>query len=129
MGHDSRILDRLFKAAEVLPDNVVTLRVLVDELEVSYRPADALPYAERLARIAERQRSANPGRQLETELWVLGKIRYLAGDKEGATQHWKTLPFYQRPSGEDTLKLYVEGCERRLRQYEQDNARNQNTHE
>jgi tetratricopeptide (TPR) repeat protein len=117
-GRDDRILQYLFKAVEVLPDNVATVRALVDELESFHRPAEALPYVERMARLVRQRASQNPEYKAEVDLWTVGKIKYLAGDKEGAIAHWRTLPFYYRKDGEDLLKLYIEGCERRLAQYE-----------
>jgi hypothetical protein len=116
-GRDHRILDRLFKAVEILPENIATLTAVVDELEGFHRPSDALPFAERLAHIAKEQQSTNPGRKRDLERWILGKIKYLAGGKAEAIAYWRTLPFYQRPDGEGLLTLYIEGCERRLAQY------------
>jgi hypothetical protein len=49
-------------------------------------------------------------------------MRYLSGDKAGAIEFWRSLPFYKEPDGEDKLKLYIDGCERRLVQYEQHKA-------
>jgi hypothetical protein len=120
-GRDDRILERMFQAVEVLPENIATLEALVDELEGFHRPAEALPFAERLAQIAQNDRAMNPGHLREVELWKLGKIRYLAGEKAQAIEYWRTLPFYQRPDGEERLKLYIDGCERRLAQYAERN--------
>jgi hypothetical protein len=106
-GQDHEILGFFFKAVEELPDNPATLDALVENLESFHRPADALPFAERHAQV-----DSSP-----TVQWMLGKIKYLSGDKTGAIEFWKTLPFYLREDGPDTLKLYTEGCERRLAQY------------
>src|SRR5262249_60656239 len=106
-GQDSEILGFFFKAVEELPDNPATLDALVDNLESFHRPADALSFAERHARV-----DSSP-----TVQWRLGNIKYLSGDKTGAIEFWKSLPFYQREDGPETLKLYIEGCERRLAQY------------
>ena len=114
MGRDSRILDRLKAAVEILPENIVTLRALVDELEGFNRMEEAIPYAERLAQTARALHAVDFGH--EAEMWKLGKIRYMAGQKTQAIEYWRTLPFYQRPDGESQLNLYIEGCERRLAQ-------------
>lgn len=107
MGRDGNIEKHLLKAVEALPDNPATLRAIVEHLESFHRPGEALPYAERLAQVS----------QGEVPRWMLGQIKYLSGDKAGAIKYWQSLPFYQRANGPATLKLYVEGCERRLAQY------------
>ena len=106
-GQDHEILGFLFRAVEALPENSATLDALVENLELFHRPADALPFAERHAQV-----DSNP-----TVRWRLGSMKYLSGDKTGAIELWKSLPFYQREDGQDMLKLYIEGCERRLTQY------------
>ncbi len=111
-GQDSQILIFMQRAVEVLPDNPATLDAIVDNLESFHRPGDALKFAERLAEV-------DP---TFTNRWRVGKMKYLSGDKAGAIELWRSLPFYQQPDGEDRLKLYVEGCDRRLAQYEEHRA-------
>jgi hypothetical protein len=109
MGQDSQILTFMQRAVELLPDNPATLDAIVENLESFHRPGDALKFAERLAEVDPQ--FANR--------WRVGKIRYLSGDKAGAIEFWRSLPFYKESDGEEKLKLFIDGCERRLVQYEQ----------
>jgi hypothetical protein len=111
-GQDSQILTFMQRAVELLPDNPATLDAIVGNLESFHRPGDALRFAERLAEVDPEF----------TNRWRVGKMRYLSGDKAGAIEFWRSLPFYKEPDGEDKLKLYIDGCERRLVQYEQHKA-------
>ena len=112
-GQDSQILEFMQRAVEVLPDNPATLDAIADNLESAHRPGVALGPAERLAELDPTP--INRSR--------VGRMKYLNGDKAGAIQLWRSLPFYQQPDGEETLKRYIDGCERRLAQYEANKAR------
>ena len=111
-GQDSQILTFMQRAVALLPDNPATLKAIVENLESFHRPSDALKFAERLAEV-------DP---TFTNRWRVGKMKYLSGDKAGAIEFWRSLPFNKESDGEDKLKVYIDGCERRLVQYEQDKA-------
>jgi tetratricopeptide (TPR) repeat protein len=108
-GQDSQILTFTQRAVELLPDNPATLDAIVQNLESFHRPGDALKIAERLAEV-------DP---TFTNRWGVGRMRYLSGDKAGAIELWRSL---KESDEEDKLKLYIDGCERRLVQYEKHKA-------